>query len=194
MSLSKRVKEGGKYFVTYSFRGNYSIYQLKNCHNAETIRQFPHFLLSKKNSFRGNYTRRYGSRSSSTYYCLLLRAHTSRLHTSDVITSNTVFPHIIAAATILFWNGKTLKNSYSFHIVFSPTYVMKTWIGSFLTKVGNAGEETVWGNTVLMYNVHSKIISYIVLHIFKIEPYLLFSLKIENLFDAVDISVKWDAF
>ena len=44
-----------------SFRGNYSIYEVKNCHNAETIWKFPHFLLSKKNSFRGNYTRKYGT-------------------------------------------------------------------------------------------------------------------------------------
>ena len=36
------------------FRGNYSIYEVKNYHNAETIRKFPHFTLSKKNSFRGN--------------------------------------------------------------------------------------------------------------------------------------------
>ena len=32
---------------------------------------------------------------------------------------HTVFPHIVATATILFWNCKTLKNSYSFRINFS---------------------------------------------------------------------------
>jgi hypothetical protein len=42
-----------------SFRRNYSIYEVKNCPNAETIRKFPHFPLSKKNSFRGNYMRKY---------------------------------------------------------------------------------------------------------------------------------------
>ena len=35
-----------------SFRNNYSIYEVKNCHNAETIWKYPHFPLSKKNSFR----------------------------------------------------------------------------------------------------------------------------------------------
>jgi hypothetical protein len=43
-----------------SFRGNYSIYEVKNYHNAETIWKFPHFTLSKKNSFRGNYSRKHG--------------------------------------------------------------------------------------------------------------------------------------
>ena len=33
-----------------SFHGNYSIYEVKKCHNAETIWKFPHFPLSKKNS------------------------------------------------------------------------------------------------------------------------------------------------
>ena len=42
---------------TNSFRGNYSIYEVKNCH-AETIRKFLHFTLSKKivsaETIRGN--------------------------------------------------------------------------------------------------------------------------------------------
>ena len=42
-----------------SFHGNYSIYKVKNCHNAETILKFPHFPLSKKNSFRRNYKWKY---------------------------------------------------------------------------------------------------------------------------------------
>ena len=33
-----------------SVRGNYSIYEVKNCHNAETIWKFPQFPLSKKNN------------------------------------------------------------------------------------------------------------------------------------------------
>ena len=37
-----------------SFRGNYSIYEVKNCYNVESI------YVSKKNSFLGNYTRKYG--------------------------------------------------------------------------------------------------------------------------------------
>ena len=47
-----------------SFRGNYSIYEVKNCHNAETIWKFPHFPhfpLTKNNSFRGNYLWKYGT-------------------------------------------------------------------------------------------------------------------------------------
>ena len=42
-----------------SFPNNYSIHEVKNCQNAETIWKFPHFPLSKKNSFRGNYMRKY---------------------------------------------------------------------------------------------------------------------------------------
>jgi hypothetical protein len=43
-----------------SFRGNYSIYEVKNCRNAENIWKFPHSLLPKKHSFRGNYSWKYG--------------------------------------------------------------------------------------------------------------------------------------
>ena len=31
-----------------SFHGNYSIYEVKNCHNAETIWKFPHFPLLRQ--------------------------------------------------------------------------------------------------------------------------------------------------
>ena len=51
--VRKSKRREKKYFVTDSFHGNFSIYQVKKCHYAETIRQFLHFLLSKKNSFRG---------------------------------------------------------------------------------------------------------------------------------------------
>ena len=124
---------------------NFSIYEVKNCHNEESW--YMKISTFSTITIRGDM---YGR--SSTYYCLLLRAHTSRLHTSDVITSNTVIPHIVAAATILFWNGKTLKNSYSFHISLKT---LKTLIGCFLTKVGKlfrggkySRKETLWGNTV----------------------------------------------
>ena len=46
--------------------------------------------------------------------------------------THTVFPHIVAAATILFWNCKTLKISNSFLINFPLKYVIKTWIVSSL--------------------------------------------------------------
>ena len=42
------------------FPRNDSIYEVKNCHNTETIWKFPHFSHSKKNIFRGNYSRKYG--------------------------------------------------------------------------------------------------------------------------------------
>ena len=48
----RKSKRREKNNLLHNFQGNYSIYEVKNCHNAETIRQFPHFLLSKKNSFR----------------------------------------------------------------------------------------------------------------------------------------------
>ena len=50
-----------EYFPPFnSFSNNYSIYEVKNCQNAETILKFPHFPISKKNSFCGNYSRKYG--------------------------------------------------------------------------------------------------------------------------------------
>ena len=45
---------------------------------------------------------------------------------------NTILPHIVAAATVLFSNGKTLKNSYRFHISFSPNENLN----SFLNRMG----------------------------------------------------------
>ena len=38
-----------------SFLGNYSIYEVKDGHNVETIWKFPHFPLMKMNSFHRNY-------------------------------------------------------------------------------------------------------------------------------------------
>ena len=54
----KQPKSNNYRISANSFRGNYSIYEVKKCHNAETIWKFPHFPLSKKNSFRGNYLRK----------------------------------------------------------------------------------------------------------------------------------------
>ena len=51
---------------------------------------------------------------------------TTTFPTMENLYQLTVVPHIVAAATILFLNGKTLKNSYSFRISFSLTYVIKT--------------------------------------------------------------------
>ena len=41
------------------------------------------------------------------------------INVSCICSSDTVFPHIVAAATILFWIHKSLKISYSFLIKFS---------------------------------------------------------------------------
>ena len=49
-----------------NFRGNYSIYEVKDCHNAETIWKFPHFSLSKENSFLGNYIQTYVKKISAS--------------------------------------------------------------------------------------------------------------------------------
>ena len=56
-----------------SFRGNYSKYEVKNCHNAETIWKFPHFWLSKKNSFQGNYLQKYGMYEKFLVLVILFR-------------------------------------------------------------------------------------------------------------------------
>ena len=60
----------------------------------------------------------------------------------------TVFPHIVAVATILFWIHKSLK----FHIV---PHICNENLNSFLTRWGNysrrgnySREETIWGNMV----------------------------------------------
>ena len=55
------------------------------------------------------------------------------------IESSTVFPHIVAAATILFWIH--LGNYSNFHF----PYVMKTWIVSSLDEETIQGEETNQG-------------------------------------------------
>ena len=55
-----RIVSSLELFPLNSFNGNYSIYEVKKCHNVETIWKFPHFPLSKKNSFHKNYSRKYG--------------------------------------------------------------------------------------------------------------------------------------
>ena len=47
-----------------SFRANYSIHEVKNCHNAEIIWKFSYFPLSKKKSVRRNYSQKYGNSES----------------------------------------------------------------------------------------------------------------------------------
>ena len=66
--------------------------------------------------------------------------------------SNTVFPHIVAAATILFWIHLVRKLfKFSFPLCNEN-------LNSFLTRWGNysrrgnySREETIWGNTVFGY-------------------------------------------
>ena len=54
---------------------------------------------------------------------ILVESEKNALKTTSVednnIAMSTVFPHIVAAATILFWIHKSLKISYSFLIEFS---------------------------------------------------------------------------
>ena len=54
---------------------------------------------------------------------ILVESEKNALKTTSVednnIAMSTVFPHIVAAATILFWIHKSLKISYSFLIKFS---------------------------------------------------------------------------
>ena len=56
-----------------SFRGNYSVYEVKNCRNAESIWKILHFSLSKKNIFCRNYSRTYGIQ---VYHVIRLNKHT----------------------------------------------------------------------------------------------------------------------
>ena len=61
LKVSKFHNESMKssFWYWYSFCGSYSIYELRNCHNAETIWKYSRFPLSKKNSFWRNYSRKY---------------------------------------------------------------------------------------------------------------------------------------
>ena len=80
-----------------SFRGNYSIYAVKNCHNAETtIWKFPDFPLSKKNSFRGNYSRKYGrwkkvKNTKTNGICIIVEAYKCKLKFQETIRSTFYF-------------------------------------------------------------------------------------------------------
>ena len=59
--------------------------------------------------------------------------------------SYTVFPHIVSAATILFW----IYISWKFHIV-SASYVMKTWI------VSSLGGKTIQGRKLFKGGNYSR--------------------------------------
>ena len=74
-------------------------------------------------------------------------------HTLFWIIAFTVFPHIVAAATILFWTHLVRKLfKFSFPLCNEN-------LNSFLTRWGNysrrgnySREETIWGNTVPCFN------------------------------------------
>ena len=61
---------------------------------------------------------------------------------------HTVFPHIVATATVLFEFIKAWK----FYKVFSD--VMKTWIVSSLGEETIQGRKIIWGNTVVRTSAH----------------------------------------
>ena len=78
------------------------------------------------------------------HYCLIFSSFHKRGPSTKIFTylliyirvkkvknQYTVFPYIVAAATILFWNCKTLKISNSFRIMFS-LIVIRIWIVSSL--------------------------------------------------------------
>ena len=93
-----------------------------------------------------------------TLYCLLREQ--GPLTISNVWF--TVFPHIVAAATILFWIHLVRKLfKFSFPLCNEN-------LNSFLTRWGNysrrgnySREETIWGNTVfeIFYNFQKRIVS-----------------------------------
>ena len=72
---------------------------------------------------------------------------------AETAFSSTVFPHIVAAATILFWINLVRKLfKFSFPLCNEN-------LNSFLTRWGNysrrgsySREETIWGNTVGLMN------------------------------------------
>ena len=72
---------------------------------------------------------------------------------ANILFRSIVFPHIIAAATILFWNFQTLKIS---SLIFP---LCNKNLNSFLTDVRKllrggkySREETIWGNRFILGN------------------------------------------
>ena len=64
-TIFPRIVSSLKKFPPFnSFLGNYSIHEVKNCHNAEIIWKFSYFPLSKKKSVRRNYSQKYGNSES----------------------------------------------------------------------------------------------------------------------------------
>ena len=72
-----------------------------------------------------------------------MKPHLVCMYFGEFMKSNTVFPHIVAAATIRFWIHLVRKLfKFSFPLCNEN-------LNSFLTRWGNYSRvETIWGNTV----------------------------------------------
>ena len=92
-----------EYFPPFNiFRSNYSIYEVKNCHNVETIWKFQHFLLSKKNNFRRNYSRKYGN-LFLFYYRKVASSNTSCLEAHASFFQIAYEGDFLSLCTVIFW-------------------------------------------------------------------------------------------
>ena len=66
----------------------------------------------------------------------------------------TVFPHIVAAATILFWIHLVRKLfKFSFPLCNENLNSFLTRWGNYLRRRNYSREETIWGNAVYIYTV-----------------------------------------
>ena len=71
------------------------------------------------------------------------------LHKGKVNKETTVFPHIVAAATILFWIHLVRKLfKFSFPICNENLNSFLTRRGNYSRRENYSREETIWGNTV----------------------------------------------
>ena len=76
---------------------------------------------------------------------------------STIIKSNfhIVFPHIVAAATILFWIHLVRKLfKFSFPLCNENLNCFLTRWGNYSRRENCSREETIWGNTVLNFNLN----------------------------------------
>ena len=90
------------FFTDTVFPWIISSLEVSHCHNAETIWKFPHFPLSKKNSFRGNYSRKYGTWKFFWHIAKIFR-----------IVQDVWFFHGYCLDTWTTWTGyKYVKNVY----------------------------------------------------------------------------------
>ena len=65
---------------------------------------------------------------------------------------STVFPHIVAALTILFWIHKSLKISLTFPLCNENLNSFLTIWGNYSRRGNYSREETIWENTVFIFH------------------------------------------